>query len=76
MGEVGHLELAPGQIQCFGYNEVAVHPEEAKVILARGFVRIDGRVCRAYQVDTINGYPLLRVDWKEEPYDAHGSHWA
>lgn len=56
-----HLELEPGERCYLGYHEWAVHPDEASVILGRGFVRINGHPYQARQVDEVNGYPLIRV---------------
>ena len=53
--------LEPGERFYAGYHEWLVHPNEAKVILARGYVTINGIPLAAHQVDEVGGYPLIRV---------------
>lgn len=57
------LDLAPGERFYLGYHEWAVHPDEASVILGRGYVVINGVRYGARQVDVVGGrYPQIKVD--------------
>jgi hypothetical protein len=44
-----------------GYHEWVVHPDEARVILERGYAVVDGIRFRAAQVCEHNGFPQIKI---------------
>lgn len=55
------MRLQPGERFYCGYHEWVVHPFEARVIVAQGFVTINGVRLVAHQVGEVNGHPQIRV---------------
>ena len=53
--------LEPGDRWYAGYHEWLVHPDEAAVILARGYVALNGVRFAVRHMDTIDGHPVLRL---------------
>lgn len=58
---MNQFRLAPGERFYAGYHEWLVHPFEAREIVRRGYVTINGCDLSAEQVDVVAGYPLIRV---------------
>lgn len=55
------FHLDPGERFYAGYHEWLVHPDEASVVLARGYALVDGIRFRCEQVDQQDIYPQLKI---------------
>ena len=53
--------LAPGERFYVGYHEWVVHPDEAALVLARGYALVDGIRFRATQVSHVSEYIQIRI---------------
>lgn len=55
------LVVTPGDPFYVGYDEFVFHHDDARVILERGHIVVDGKPHRAVKVADCNGYPQLRI---------------
>ena len=53
--------LAPGERFYVGYHEWVIHPDEAAVVLSRGYALVDGIRFRATQVSHVSEYIQIRI---------------
>ena len=68
--------LNPGEREYRGYEEWAVHPDEACFVLHRGYALVDGRRAEVQFIHNEAYVTQLRVYGSDVAYSLEANYWA
>jgi len=67
--------LEPGEREYRGYQEWAVHPEEARFLLHRGYALVDGERRRVWWIHNEAYVTQIRVEGTDQVYALEERYW-